>query len=75
MKISIKQNIHIDAANAYDVTVTDYLTGQKTNYEVHTDSNGNGLWVDGKQVVGLSQFNCGKKPTDAIRRYFNKTQK
>ncbi len=67
-KISVKMIRGVEATNAYTVTVTDeYKTA---SYDVHTDSNGRGLWVDGRLVAGTLQFSAGKNPAAAIRRYF-----
>jgi allophanate hydrolase subunit 2 len=67
-KISVKQARDIDATNAFTVTVQDEF--ETKTYDVHTNSNGHGLWIDGKQVEGTSQFSAGKNPASAIRRYF-----
>ena len=64
--ISVKSDPHIDAANAYTVTV------DGTTYDVHTNSHGKGLWIDGKQIEGTGQFEVGSNPAQAIRRYFQK---
>ena len=69
-KVSVKRANDVDATNAYTVTVTEY--GQATTHHVHTGPAGKGLWIDGKQVEGNMQFNAGKNPSSAIRRYFTK---
>lgn len=69
-KISMKIAIDIDAANAFYVTETDALTGERKVYAVHTDLHGRGLWIDGKQILGASQFSAGRNPREAIRKYF-----
>lgn len=66
--VSVKTARDIDATNAYYVTVVEF--GEKTEYTVHTNTHGHGLWIDGKQVEGTSQFNAGRNPAAAIRRYF-----
>lgn len=70
-KVSVKQAPDVDATNAYAVTVTDNLNGTTWTATVHTDKNGRGLWADGQQVEGQSQFSAGKNPAAAIRRYFS----
>jgi len=61
---SVRQARDVDATNAYTVTVDSQHVGT-----AHTDSYGNGLWLNGKQVEGTSQFDAGKNPREAIRRY------
>ena len=69
--VRVKQDIHIDAPNAYTVT---YNIGEETTTEtVHTDQHGNGLWIDGKQITGTMQFYGGKNVREAIRRWYQKT--
>ena len=74
-RISVKQNSS-DFTNAYTVTETvDYGAGVvETNvFTVHTGPTGNGLWINGVQVEGNSQFSAGARPGEAIRRYFQKS--
>lgn len=66
-KITVKIAGDVDAPNAYAVTV------DGTTYTVHTNERGCGLWIDGKQILGTSQFNAGEKPAAAYRRYFKKS--
>lgn len=72
IKLSVKRNKTVDAPNAYTVTVTsdEPTFGCKLEYEVHTSERGEGLWIDGKQCEGTTQFHAGKQPREAIRRYF-----
>lgn len=66
-KISVREAYNIDAENAYRVTAA-----EKT-VVVHTNESGNGLWIDGQQVEGTSQFSLrgvSDKPAK-IRRYFS----
>lgn len=65
-KISVRIAYDIDATNAY------YVTVNGKTVTVHTDPRGRGLWVDGKQIEGTSQFAAGKDPAAAYRRYFSK---
>lgn len=62
--ISVKQARDIDHANAYTVT-TDNET-----YTIWTNDNGRGLWINGRQIEGTSQFDAGRHPDSAIRHYF-----
>jgi hypothetical protein len=65
-KISVKSARDIDGANAY------YVTVDGETVAVHTNQRGYGLWIDGKQVEGTSQFSVGKNAAAAYRRYFSK---
>jgi hypothetical protein len=69
--VSVKKfDIASPYANAFTVTVAnDYET---VEYEVYTNEKGNGLWIDGKQSLGTTQFNAGKNPAAKIRRLFQK---
>ena len=67
-KISLKRDIHIDAANAYTATVDGETLTLSTN------DNGKGLWIDGQQVEGTSQFSAGKDVAAAYRRYLKSTR-
>jgi hypothetical protein len=67
-KISVKTARDIDATNAAYVTVKTITETNK--YVVRTDARGRGLWIDGQQVEGLSQFNAGKNANSAYRRWF-----
>lgn len=68
-KISVKIAGDIDHTNAY------YVTDSGGEHVVWTNSNGRGLWIDGKQHEGQLQFNAGKNPAAAIRRYFQNLNK
>jgi hypothetical protein len=70
VKVSVKQANDVDATNAYTVTVTEY--GETQTMTVHTNSHGNGLWINGQQTLGTTQFRAGKNAAAAIRRYFAK---
>lgn len=63
--VSVKQAIDIDATNAF------YVTVDGETVTAHTDPHGNGLWIEGKQVEGKSQFSAGRNPASAMRRYFS----
>lgn len=63
-KLSVKIAGDIDHTNAH------YVTDENGEHVVWTNERGHGLWIDGKQVAGTSQFNAGKNPSAAIRRYF-----
>ena len=67
-KITLKQNIHIDAANAY----TAIVDGEELT--LSTNDNGKGLWINGRQIEGTSQFSAGKDPAAAYRRYLQNTR-
>ena len=71
IKISVKSARDVDAANAYFVTVTG-LGDHQDQFDVHTNRRGRGLWIDGKQFAGTSQFSIGQNAREAIRRYFRK---
>lgn len=66
-KISIREAHDIDAENAYRVATDEKIV------VVHTNEKGNGLWVDGRQVEGTSQFSLRGVSDKAakIRRYFS----
>lgn len=68
-QISIRQANDIDATNAYYVTTTDPI-GRTTTVVAHTNSAGRGLWIDGRQVEGTSQFSAGRNAAAALRKYF-----
>jgi len=72
-RVSVKQARDVDAANAYLVTITDEL-GNVTKQTVHTNDHGEGLWIDGQQVLGTSQFSAGSCPARAIRRHFERKE-
>lgn len=67
-KITLKQNIHIDTANAYTATV------DGETFTMSTNDKGHGLWIDGRQVEGTSQFSAGKNASAAYRRYLQQTR-
>ena len=67
--LHVEVAIDIDQTNAYYVTFTD-LGGKQHAYTCYTNKAGKGLWIDGEQVLGTSQFYAGKNPREAIRRYF-----
>ena len=75
IKISLK-NFDISApyGNGYIVTVSGYWS-DPIKFECYTTENGKGLWVDGQQREGKLQFNAGKNPAAAIRRYFQSLYK
>lgn len=55
-KVSLRKNKSIDANNAYRVTTIDDVTGEAEVMDVHTSSRNEGLWINGSQVEGTSQF-------------------
>lgn len=65
MTIKVTPAGDIDRENAH------YVTVDGTTYALGTDREGNGLWVDGKQVLGTSQFtlNGVKDKAAKLRRY------
>lgn len=69
--VSVRQANDVDATNAYTVTVKDDVLDETVTHTVWTGHGGKGLWIDGQQVEGLAQFNAGKDPDQAIRRYFS----
>ena len=68
MTIKITPAGDIDRTNAHYVTVDGEL------FIIGTDRDGNGLWVDGKQVMGTAQFtlNGVKNVAAKLRRYAEK---
>lgn len=71
-QISVRQARDIDADNAYYVTVTTDFDARPHTYTVHTNRHGQGLWIDGRQIEGTSQFSIGRNAAAAYRRYFAK---
>lgn len=69
-RTSVHAALDVDATNAYNVEVDGHFIGT-----VHTDSHGHGLWIDGCQVEGTSQFDAGKSAREAIRRYVERNGK
>lgn len=67
-RISVKQDIHSNQENGYIVTVDNPYTGEKKTLHVNTDQHGNGLWIDGKQTEGTTQFRF--RNSNSYRRYF-----
>lgn len=65
MTIRVKVAGDIDRENAH------YVTVDGETYALGTDRDGNGLWVDGKQVLGTGQFtlNNVKNKANKLRRY------
>jgi hypothetical protein len=72
-RVSVKQARDVDAPNAYLVTITDEM-GLVTNQTVHTNAHGEGLWANGKQILGTAQFSVGRDPARAIRRHFERKE-
>lgn len=56
-------------ANAFTVEYTD--AGGRHTLNVHTDLNGDGLWINGQQTCGTCQFDAGRNAYAAYRRYFS----
>jgi hypothetical protein len=71
-RVSVTKASDIDAPNAYYVECTDWLDGEETTYTVHTNAQGDGLWVNGRQREGIAQFSLRNIRNKAakIRRYF-----
>lgn len=70
VKVSVHASTTIDQPNAHTVFIE---RGQlEESFVAWTNEKGNGLWLDGKQVVGTDQFSAGKNAREAIRRYFQK---
>lgn len=69
-QISVKAARDIDATNAYYVTITQF--GESKTVTAHTNPQGGGLWIDGEQVEGTSQFHARRNPASAMRRYFER---
>jgi len=65
MTIKITPAGDIDRENAH------YVTVDGKRFALGTDRDGNGLWVDGKQVLGTAQFtlNGVKNQAAKLRRY------
>lgn len=69
-KVSVQTATDIDGANAYYVTITDDYSEPRT-VAVHTNRSGEGLWEDGRQVAGKSQFDLNVKDRAAkLRRFY-----
>lgn len=70
--VSVKKESYGERVNAHQVVVTIDYGGVKTSdvYHVHTGQDGKGLWIGRTQIEGNAQFDAGKRPADAIRRYF-----
>ena len=66
-KISVKVARTVDRTNAHEVTIIDRM-GETTIKTAWTNKGGEGLWVDGDQVMGTSQFRFDG--TASIRAYF-----
>ncbi len=70
-KVSVTVAPDIDAENAYYVEVLEEYDDEPKRFTIHTNRQGRGLWVDGKQIEGTSQFDLHVKDKSAkIRRYF-----
>ena len=69
-KVSVKVAIDIDACNAhYVIYINEY--GETKEVTVATNRNGEGLWIDGRQIEGTGQFDLNVKDQAAkLRRYF-----
>ena len=56
-----------------DVTIKDEWEDATKEHHIHTNNEGQGLWIDGKQVTGTCQFSAPKSDSgirSAIRRWF-----
>ena len=56
-----------------EVTITDEYLNESVTHDVHTNEGGTGLWIDGKQVTGTSQFGVPASDSgarSAIVRFF-----
>lgn len=71
IKITMRLARDVDHKNAFEVTVhhTEYAS---EGFTVWTNDDGDGLWIDGEQEYGTSQFSAGKNPRETIRRIFDK---
>jgi len=70
-KISVT-NLVMDGRKASaTVTVKDFF-GTTRQYDVNTNREGSGLWVNGKQTLGTCQFGVTSAASAraALRRYF-----
>lgn len=56
--------------NRFTVTTENGFTGVSETMDVSTNKNGEGLWINGTQSLGTSQFSTGKNAGQSIRRYF-----
>ena len=70
-KVSVKRANDVDATNAYTVETDNDILGKRT-WNVHTNREGDGLWINGKQTLGTAQFTVAglKNPAGKIRQYF-----
>jgi len=68
------QNISVKTAgeNCFSVTIVNSYTQERESLNVCTNSAGEGLWINGKQVLGTCQFLSSKNPREAVRRFFQK---
>lgn len=55
--------------NAYTVYVTNEF-GDTQTLGVYTNADGDGLWIDHKQILGTGQFHAGKNAAAAYRHFF-----
>lgn len=68
-KVSVQIAADIDGANAHYVTITD--GDYSRTVAVHTNRSGEGLWEDGRQIAGTSQFDLNVKDQAAkLRRFY-----
>ena len=70
IRVSIRS---VDGARfAAQVTVLDTWLGERQEHDCHTNSAGDGLWVDGQQVDGTCQFSVRTVAAwrAALRRWF-----
>lgn len=69
VKVSVHKIKNSLYTNAYKVTITD-VNGVTQNFDVSTNGDGYGLWINNNQVLGTCQFDAGSNAREAIRRYF-----
>ena len=71
--VSVKRAYDVDHINAYTVTVNDPNDPEgRLQVTAWTGPDGTGLWEDGRQIEGHSQFSAGKNASAAIRRYYTR---
>jgi len=58
--------------NYFAVTAINVFTEEPETWDVNTNREGEGLWINGKQILGTCQFSAGKNSRESIRRYFQK---
>jgi len=72
IKIRLKVANDIDRHNAYTAKIIAMPLDDVLILTLWTDSRGQGLWINGMQALGTSQFDIGKNAAAAYRRYLSR---